>query len=168
MRCPFCGADDTRVVDSRLAIDGDQVRRRRECQDCSERFTTYEVAERILPKIRKSSSGELEAFSEEKLRKGMMLALHKRPVTVEALDLAINRILRQLAGSRERELNARQIGEWVMYELRALDQVAFVRFASIYLRFDSVSEFRDEVNRLEQAPPAAETQLPLLDDEGPR
>ncbi|KAB7622763.1 transcriptional regulator NrdR [Alkalilimnicola sp. S0819] len=149
MRCPFCQAQDTRVIDSRLASEGDQVRRRRECVACSERFTTYENAELLLPRMVKSD-GTREPFDEGKLRTGMQRALEKRPVSVEDVEAAIHRIKKRLQGSGERELPARQLGEWVMDELRELDQVAYVRFASVYRSFQDVSAFREVIDGLER------------------
>ncbi len=153
MRCPFCNAQETRVVDSRLANDGDQVRRRRECLHCSERFTTYETAELLMPRVVKSSS-DREEFSEDKLRTGILRALEKRPVDTEQVEQAISRILHHIRTQGEREVSSRDIGEWVMMELRELDQVAYVRFASVYRSFEDVSEFKDEIDRLEQTPSA--------------
>jgi transcriptional repressor NrdR len=161
MRCPFCGTHDTKVIDSRLTADGDQVRRRRRCTACRGRFTTLEVATLTLPRIVKSD-GRREPFSEEKLRRGMVLALHKRPVSTEAVDQAIHRIKRHLIGSGEREVAARQLGEWIMYELRNLDQVAYVRFASVYRSFQDVNAFREEIERLERSGPDDDAQLSLL------
>jgi transcriptional repressor NrdR len=148
MRCPFCQAQDTRVIDSRLANDGDQVRRRRECVACSERFTTYESAELLLPRIVKSD-GTREPFQEAKLRTGMQRALEKRPVPTEAMEAAINRIQKRLQACGEREVPSRTIGGWVMDELRELDQVAYVRFASVYRSFQDVSAFREVIEGLE-------------------
>jgi transcriptional repressor NrdR len=147
MHCPFCSADDTKVIDSRLVADGDAVRRRRECQVCEERFTTFETAELVMPKIVKSD-GVREPFNEEKLRSGMQRALEKRPVSVEATEAAINHIMHRLRSSGERELPSRTVGEEVMAELRRLDAVAYVRFASVYRDFQDVSEFQKEINRL--------------------
>lgn len=163
MRCPFCGYSDTRVIDSRLAGEGAQVRRRRECIDCEERFTTYETAELVMPRIIKSD-GSREPFNEEKLLTGVLRALEKRPVDTESVDTAINHIQHRLQASGEREVPSRQLGEWVMEELRSLDQVAYVRFASVYRSFQDVSEFREEIDRLEQEPTPEErrNQMPLL------
>ncbi|RFA27012.1 transcriptional regulator NrdR [Alkalilimnicola ehrlichii] len=149
MRCPFCHAQDTRVIDSRLASEGDQVRRRRECGACGERFTTYENAELIMPRLVKSD-GTREPFDERKLRTGMLRALEKRPVATEAVEAAINRIKKRLQASGEREVPSRQLGEWVMDELRELDQVAYVRFASVYRSFEDVSAFREVIEGLEK------------------
>ena len=163
MRCPFCGADDTRVIDSRLANDGDQVRRRRECVRCNERFTTYESAELSMPRVIKSD-GSREPFNEDKLRNGMLRALEKRPVDTERIEAAVNRIKHQLRATGEREVPARLIGELTMNELRELDQVAYVRFASVYRSFQDVNAFREEIERLESTAPqeAHKHQLPLL------
>jgi transcriptional repressor NrdR len=163
MRCPFCEAEDTRVIDSRLASDGDQVRRRRECLTCNERFTTYETAELVLPRVVKSS-GDREVFSEEKLRSGILRALEKRPVDTEAVEAAISRILHAIRNTAEREVSSRTIGEFVINELRELDQVAYVRFASVYRSFEDVNEFREMVERLENEPSAEQKkqQLSLL------
>ncbi len=163
MRCPFCGDPDTKVIDSRLAGEGSQVRRRRECTACGERFTTYETAELVMPRIVKSD-GTREPFNEDKLLTGVLRALEKRPVETEAVEAAISRIQRRLQACGEREIPSRQLGEWVMDELRDLDQVAYVRFASVYRSFEDVSEFRDEVERLEQGPTPEQKrqQMPLI------
>jgi transcriptional repressor NrdR len=167
MRCPFCGAPDTRVVDSRLGGEGDQVRRRRECTECRERFTTYETVELTLPRVVKSD-GSRQPFIEDKLRAGMARALEKRPVSAEAVELAISQIKRRLMAQGEREVSSRAIGEWVMEALRGLDQVAYVRFASVYRKFEDVQDFREEVERLQHAlsPEQVEHQIPLLPEEG--
>lgn len=149
MRCPFCAAQDTRVVDSRLANEGDQVRRRRECNVCKERFTTYEMAELSLPRIVKRD-GTREPFDEAKLRSGMLRALEKRPVSSDAIEAAISRIKKQLVDKGEREIPAQELGERVMKELSGLDHVAFVRFASVYRSFQDVSEFTDMINTLQK------------------
>ena len=147
MQCPFCRADDTKVIDSRLGSDGDQVRRRRECLNCTERFTTYETIELSLPRLLKRD-GSCVQFREEKLRLGMLRALEKRPVRTEQVDAAMNRLLKRLAASDEREISTQALGEWVMAELRALDEIAYVRFASVYRRFQDVDEFEKEIARL--------------------
>ena len=168
MRCPFCAAADTKVIDSRLANDGDQVRRRRECLTCAERFTTYETAELVLPRIVKHD-GSREPFDESKLRTGMLRALEKRPVGTEQIEAAINHVKQQLRANGEREVAARVVGEWVMNELRELDQVAYVRFASVYRSFQDVNAFREEIDRLEAvpSPELRRHQLPLLPGEEP-
>ena len=147
MHCPFCGADDTKVIDSRLVVEGDSVRRRRECQTCQERFTTFETAELVMPRVVKSN-GSREPFDEEKLRRGMQKALEKRPVSIEEIDSSLNRILHELRSTGERELPSRRVGEEVMRELRNLDAVGYVRFASVYRDFQDVSEFQDEIQKL--------------------
>lgn len=148
MHCPFCGHDDTRVVDSRLSPEGDRVRRRRECPICGSRFTTHEVAETVMPQVVKQD-GRREQFSEEKLRGGMLRALEKRPVPAERVEAALHRIAGRARASGERELASRTLGEWVMDELRDLDQVAYVRFASVYRSFEDVNAFREEIERLQ-------------------
>ena len=148
MHCPFCSANDTRVIDSRLVGEsGTQVRRRRECASCSERFTTYETAELVMPKIIKTD-GRRAPFDEEKLRSGLTKALEKRPVSVENVEDSISRIKHKMRASGERELNSQLLGEWVMEELRALDEVAYVRFASVYRSFQDLNEFHEEISRM--------------------
>lgn len=167
MQCPFCKAPDTRVVDSRLAEDGTQVRRRRECETCNNRFTTFERAQLSMPNVVKRS-GDPEPFREEKLRQGIEHAIYKRPVTPEAVDHAVDAVMRKLRASSEREVQSRQVGEWVMEELRDLDHVAYVRFASIYRSFEDVNAFREEIERLQALPSAEErrSQLQLIEDAG--
>ena len=148
MRCPFCAAQETRVLDSRLINDGDQVRRRRECNACKERFTTFEMVELNLPRIIKRD-GNREPFDEQKLRSGMLKALEKRPVNTDAIELAITRIKKELMERGDREIPVLELGEKVMKELRALDHVAFVRFASVYRSFQDVSEFTEMINSLQ-------------------
>lgn len=148
MYCPFCNANDTKVTDSRLLSEGNQVRRRRECLICKERFTTYEIAELTLPRVIKRD-GRRDPFNEDKLRAGIMRALQKRPVSSEQVENAISRIIHKARASGEREIAAKQVGEWVMTELRGIDQVAYVRFASVYRSFQDIKEFRDEISRLE-------------------
>lgn len=166
MRCPFCSAQNTRVIDSRLSGDGEQIRRRRECVSCHERFTTYEEAELSLPRVVKQD-GRREPFGEEKLRNGMLRALERRPVETDRVEEAIHRIKRQALTTGEREVKSRHIGEWVMRELRALDQVAYVRFASVYRSFEDVQAFRDLIERLEKdlTPEMLKSQMPLLGDD---
>ncbi|TPQ28618.1 transcriptional regulator NrdR [Methylomonas sp. EFPC3] len=149
MRCPFCAAQDTRVIDTRLADDGDQVKRRRECVACKERFTTFEVVELTLPRIIKRS-GARQSFDEQKLRAGMQRALEKRPVQVDAVEAALSRIKKALTAKGEREIPARELGEMVMNELKALDHVAFVRFASVYRSFQDVSDFTAVIENLQK------------------
>ncbi len=149
MHCPFCGKDDTKVIDSRLVAEGGQVRRRRECVSCKERFTTYELAELLMPRVIKQD-GTREPFDENKLRSGLHRALEKRPVSVEAVEASISQIKRLLQGTGEREIASRVIGEQVMAQLRKLDEVAYVRFASVYRSFQDLNEFRAELDRLEK------------------
>jgi transcriptional repressor NrdR len=157
---------ETKVIDSRLAGEGSQVRRRRECLDCGDRFTTYETAELVMPRIVKSD-GSREPFNQEKLLTGILRALEKRPVDTDSVESAISRIQHRLQSCGEREIASRLLGEWVMEELRNLDQVAFVRFASVYRSFQDVSEFREEIERLERQPSPEErrNQMRLLPDE---
>ena len=148
MFCPFCGADDTKVIDSRLVADGGQVRRRRECVSCRERFTTYEAAELVMPRVIKQD-GSREPFDEEKLRSGLHRALEKRPVSVEAVETELGQMKNRLRAMGEREVGSRVVGELVMETLKRLDQVAYVRFASVYRSFEDLSEFRDAIASLE-------------------
>lgn len=147
MRCPFCSEHETRVLDSRLAHDGDQVRRRRECGVCKARFTTFEVAELQLPDVVKHN-GTREPFNDEKLRSGFVKALEKRPVNRNSIEQAMNRIKRSLMGKTDSEVTSQLLGEKVMIELRNLDHVAYVRFASVYRSFEDVSEFNDVIANL--------------------
>lgn len=147
MHCPFCSAPDTRVIDSRLSGDGDNVRRRRECVECSERFTTYEKAELNLPRVVKHD-GSRQPFDEEKLRSGLCKALEKRPVSMEQIEASVSRIKHNLLTAGEREVDARKIGDRVMEELRQLDHVAYIRFASVYLDFEDVDAFREAIEKL--------------------
>lgn len=149
MHCPFCNAAETKVIDSRLADDGMQVRRRRECIHCNERFTTYEVVELNLPRVVKRD-GSRVAFNVEKLRGSFLKALEKRPVAAEKIEEAMNRILRRLRTESEREIHTNRLGEYVMEELKHMDQVAYVRFASVYRSFQDVSEFHREIERLQE------------------
>jgi transcriptional repressor NrdR len=168
VHCPFCTHDDTRVIDSRLLGEGDQIRRRRECMSCKARFTTYETAELNLPRVTKSD-GRRETFSDEKLRRGVVKALEKRPVPMERVEAALDRIRRRVREGGEREIDSRRIGELVMEELRALDQVAYVRFASVYRSFEDVRAFLEEIERLENdlPPGVREQQLALIPVETP-
>ncbi len=150
MHCPFCKATDTKVIDSRLVSDGDQVRRRRECVSCRERFTTFESAELVMPRVVKQD-GTRQPFDEQKLNHGFTKALEKRPVSIEAIESAINNIKYRLRSTGERELTSMTIGEEVMRELRQLDEVAYVRFASVYRSFQDVNEFKEEVERLSRS-----------------
>lgn len=149
MHCPFCNTPDTKVIDSRLVSEGNQVRRRRECVVCNERFTTYEIAELVMPRVIKQN-GERQPFDEAKLRRGMAHALQKRPVSTEQLEEAMQRIMHKLRAKGEREVGSQVIGELVMEELRKLDQVAYVRFASVYRSFEDLKGFSDEIKRLKK------------------
>jgi len=166
MRCPFCDSEDTKVIDSRMADEGYVVRRRRECLNCGERYNTYETAELLMPQMVKSDSRR-EPFSEDKLRSGILRALEKRPVEMENVEAAINRIKKRLRLLGEREVPTRKLGEWVMDELKSLDQVAYVRFASVYRSFEDVHAFREEIERLERqpSPELKKVQLTLIVDE---
>jgi transcriptional repressor NrdR len=158
MRCPFCGADDSKVVDSRLSAEGDAIRRRRMCVECNERFTTYETAELSLPRLVKRDQSR-EVFDENKLRAGFMRALEKRPVSIDAIDTSVKGIIRKLLATGEREVDSRLVGDWVMDALRQLDEVAYVRFASVYRSFQDVNAFREEIERMEsQTEPDRSTQ----------
>lgn len=149
MYCPFCNETETKVIDSRLVSDGGQVRRRRECLSCRERFTTFEAAELLMPRIIKHNE-KREPFDEEKLRRGFLRALQKRPVSIEDIDASIAIVKRSLQAMGEREVKSLVVGEQVMSQLRSLDQVAFVRFASVYRSFQDVSEFKEEIDRLNE------------------
>ncbi|GAB4117211.1 MAG: transcriptional regulator NrdR [Wenzhouxiangellaceae bacterium] len=149
MHCPFCQHTDTRVIDSRVTVDGLQIRRRRECESCRARFNTYESAQLKAPNVIKVD-GTREPFDEQKIRRGMLKALEKRPVPTADVDRAIRQLLRHLLTLDEAEISSRRIGECVMHTLARLDEVAYIRFASIYLRFDDLQAFRDEIERLER------------------
>ena len=156
MRCPFCGADDSKVIDSRLSTEGDSIRRRRSCVECNERFTTYETAELTLPRLIKSDQSRA-VFSEDKLRAGFLKALEKRPVSIDAVDAAVKGIVRKLIATGDREVESRLVGDWVMDALRELDKVAYVRFASVYRSFQDINEFREEIERMENQPETPES-----------
>ena len=167
MHCPFCGNEETKVTDSRLAGEGRQIRRRRECLSCGERFTTFETAELVMPQVIKGDQTR-EPFDTTKLRSGMLKALEKRPVGLDALEASIERICHRLRNFGEREVDSRKIGELVMEELRQLDEVAYVRFASVYHRFQDVDEFRDQLEALDvsRRRDPSTGQLPLLPGAG--
>jgi transcriptional repressor NrdR len=149
MHCPFCNADDTKVIDSRLVGEGLQVRRRRQCVECNERFTTFETAELIMPNVVKSNKVR-EPFNEDKLRNGIKRALEKRPVSFDAIEDAITRIKSKLRATGEREVPAKLIGDFVIEELKNLDNVAYIRFASVYFSFDDIEQFSNEIAKLQQ------------------
>jgi len=165
MYCPFCSHEETKVIDSRLAGEGQQIRRRRECLQCGERFTTFETAELVMPRIIKSDESR-QPFDEQKLKSSMLKSLEKRPVASEAVDAAVVHICNKLRSLGEREVPARQLGELVMEELRHLDEVAYVRFASVYRSFQDIDAFREEIERLrrhQRNQDVEETQLQLWD-----
>lgn len=166
MRCPYCANDDTRVIDSRLGDGGESVRRRRECQECSERFTTFEHVVFDMPSVIKSD-GRRERFDESKLRRGLTRSLEKRPVGAEVVEGVVNRIMRKFTHKGDREIEADQIGEAVMSELRQIDEVAYVRFASVYRSFQDLEAFSDEVEKLKESLSSQESkfQLSLLPGE---
>ena len=147
MKCPFCGHDDTPVIDSRVNEDGDAIRRRRRCTGCDKRFTTYETADVRMPQVVKQN-GKREEFSLDKLRDGFNRALHKRPVATELVEQALRRIHQKVLGRGEREIESLRVGEMVMEELRRLDKVAYVRFASVYRSFQDIDDFRDAIRDL--------------------
>jgi len=147
MYCPFCRETDTKVIDSRLVSDGHQIRRRRECTTCSERFTTFESAELVMPRIIKRD-GSREPFNEDKMRNGFLRALEKRPVSVEQIELSINKVKSQMRATGEREIASELLGNFIMEQLKELDKVAYVRFASVYRSFEDVKEFGEEIARL--------------------
>ena len=148
MKCPFCSADDTQVIDSRVNDEGDSIRRRRRCAACDKRFTTYETAELHLPQVVKQN-GTREEFSRDKLRNSFTRALHKRPVPTDYVDRAIEHIVQKILGQGEREIMARALGESVMQELKAMDKVAYIRFASVYRSFQDVDDFNNVIRDLD-------------------
>jgi transcriptional repressor NrdR len=158
MYCPFCNHEETKVIDSRLAGEGQQIRRRRECLKCGERFTTFETAELVMPRIIKNDSTR-QPFDEQKLRNSLQKALEKRPVSSEALDAAVVHICQKLRSLGEREVPSRMVGELAMEELHRLDEVAYVRFASVYRSFQDLDEFREEIDRMRH-------RRSLLEEEG--
>jgi transcriptional repressor NrdR len=166
VHCPFCSHDETKVIDSRLAGEGLQVRRRRECRSCGERYTTFESAELVMPRVIKRD-GRREPFDEIKLRSGILRALEKRPVKSEDVEKSIGRVIHWLQTIGEREVTGRLIGDRVMEELHGLDEVAYVRFASVYRSFQDITEFQEEIQRLKSRPsPLAEReQMSLLPDD---
>lgn len=162
MYCPFCNHEETKVIDSRLASEGQQIRRRRECLKCEERFTTFESAELVMPRIIKNDASR-EPFDEQKFRNSLLKALEKRPVSSEALDAAVVHVCQKLRAMGEREVASRQVGELAMEELHHLDEVAYVRFASIYRSFQDIDAFREEIDRMRhrRSREATEAQLAL-------
>lgn len=149
MYCPFCSSQDTKVTDSRLIHEGRQIRRRRACPECHMRFTTYEYAELIMPRVVKRDQTRV-AFDENKLRGGMLRALEKRPVSTEAIEKALQRIIQRCRSHSDKEIQSEQIGSWVIDELKQLDEVAYVRFASVYRQFQDLKAFQDEIEKLKR------------------
>ncbi|MCT7940844.1 MULTISPECIES: transcriptional regulator NrdR [Shewanella] len=149
MHCPFCSATDTKVIDSRLVADGHQVRRRRECTECHERFTTFEGAELVMPRVIKRD-GSRQPFDEEKLRGGMLRAVEKRPVSMDEIEQAITKIKSTLRATGEREIDSEMIGNLMMEQLMSLDKVAYIRFASVYRAFEDVSQFGEAIAKLQK------------------
>ena len=147
MQCPYCNADDTKVIDSRLAAEGAQVRRRRQCNQCQERFTTFEVVEVVMPRIIKSNN-RIEPYDSQKLRRSIQLPLQKRPVTLDEQEAMISRIEKRIRQLGEREISSKALGEVVMSELKELDDVAYVRFASVYRDFQDIEAFRQELQNI--------------------
>lgn len=147
MHCPFCRAEETKVIDSRLDADGSKIRRRRQCLVCHERFTTFEVAELIMPVVIKRD-GRRKPFSLDNIRTGMLRALEKRPVSMNAVEEALELIKQQIRSNGEREVDSQQVGELVMKQLYKLDEVAYIRFASVYKRFKDVSDFRQTIDEM--------------------
>ena len=148
MKCPFCGTDDTQVVDSIVNDEGNSIRRRRRCSECDKRFTTYESVELTFPQVVKQN-GKREDFSRNKLHQSFSRALHKRPVPVEYIDQAIERIIQKVLAYGEKEITARELGENVMHELKKMDKVAYIRFASVYRSFSDVEDFHDVIRDLD-------------------
>jgi len=165
MHCPFCDHDETKVIDSRLAGEGRQVRRRRECLSCKERFSTFESAELVMPRLVKRDKSR-QPFDESKLRAGIVRALEKRPVSSETIEGIIARIKHRLQSKGEQEVPAIVVGEMVMDALQSVDEIAYVRFASVYRSFQDVTDFQDEIKRLQQmsGEPAKRNQMSLLPD----
>jgi transcriptional repressor NrdR len=160
MKCPFCGADDTQVVDSRVSEEGDRIRRRRRCAACDKRFTTYETVELRLPQVVKAS-GIREEYDEDKLRTGFLRALHKRPVPTEYVDGAVERITQKMLSLGEREIPSRRIGELVMRELYRMDKVAYIRFSSVYKDFQDAEDFRDALKEVSKPGARRTTRKPV-------
>ena len=158
MKCPFCNADDTSVIDSRVSEEGNRIRRRRRCLTCDKRFTTYETVELRLPQVVKQDGNRSE-FNRDKLLTGFMRALHKRPVPTEYVDAAMDRIVQTLLSLGAREIPSRKIGEMVMQELYKLDKVAYIRFASVYRSFQDADDFHDAIKEI-QRPQRKKTKLP--------
>ena len=154
MKCPFCRFEDTQVVDSRVSEDGDTIRRRRRCAQCEKRFTTYERADLMMPTVVKRSGSRM-SFDEERLRASMNLALRKRSVPAQEVDAAVARIMEGLLVCGEREISTERIGDLVMEQLKSLDQVAYVRFASVYKSFNDIREFVEAINAMQDQDPSS-------------
>lgn len=155
MHCPFCNAQDTKVIDSRLAAEGAQIRRRRQCVDCNERFTTFEIIEAVIPRIIKSN-GRIEPYDHQKLRRSIQLPLQKRPIDSDSIDAMISRIEKNLRQLGEREVASTVLGELVMSELKCLDDIAYVRFASVYRDFQDIEAFQQALASLSDTANKAE------------
>ena len=151
MHCPFCNAQDTKVIDSRLAAEGAQVRRRRQCLECNERFTTFEIIEAVMPRIIKTN-GRIEPYDGQKLRRSINLPLQKRPITTDKIEAMISRIEKKLRQSGEREVTSQFLGETVVNELQQMDDVAYVRFASVYRDFQDIQAFQQALSNLSETP----------------
>ena len=166
MHCPFCNFADTKVVDSRLTVDNSQVKRRRECASCENRWSTLESADLNLPRVIKKDNSR-EDFSENKVERGIVRALNKRSVDKDAIDIAIQNIKNKLKAISDKEIISSQIGILVMQELKDLDQVAYIRFASVYHSFEDLQAFQDIINIIEKdlTPEMKKTQLKLIDDD---
>ena len=166
MHCPYCGNQETKVVDSRLAGDGYQIRPSRECVGCSERFTTFASAELVLPKLIKRDQSR-EPFNETKLRSGILKATEKRPISIEVIEELISRVVRKVRKMGEREIQSRLLGEMVIEELRGIDEIAFVRYASVYRRFQDIEEFQKEIESLRENAKTTEegTQFSIFQEE---
>lgn len=152
MKCPFCKSSDTQVIDSRVSDDGESIRRRRRCASCNKRFTTYETIELRMPQVVKQDGSRAE-FDLEKLRTGFLRALHKRPVPTPLVDEAVATITQDVLALGEREVPARRLGEMVMRELKRLDQVGYIRFASVYRSFQGVDDFQDAIKEVQRPTP---------------
>lgn len=148
MYCPFCNAEDTKVIDSRLAAEGSQVRRRRQCTACQERFTTFEIIESVMPRIMKSS-GHSEPYDNQKLRRSIKLPLQKRPIPTDSIEAMVSRIEKKLRQFGEREVSSKVLGEIVMDELKQIDDVAYVRFASVYRDFQDIEAFKNALSTMD-------------------
>jgi transcriptional repressor NrdR len=149
MKCPFCKSDSTQVIDSRVSDSGDSIRRRRRCESCNKRFTTYETVELRMPQVAKQDGSRVE-FDLDRLRTGFMRALHKRPVSTQLVDEAVATVTQNILALGEREVPARRIGEMVMRELYKLDEVAYIRFASVYRSFEGVNDFQDVIKEVQK------------------